>query len=99
MGQNPYKRAISSTKNPNVSEPKTKPTKKSESPIRYIYIVKHDGSMHGEDFPDISGMFLDLEDANNCMKRLVEQEYHHSDELCEITTLDEGGGIVANKGR
>lgn len=37
----------------------------------------------------MSGIFVDLEDANNRVKRLVREEYCHDNE-CEITTHGEG---------
>ncbi|QSZ31727.1 hypothetical protein DSL72_001294 [Monilinia vaccinii-corymbosi] len=84
------KRASSSMNKPPTDEPKSKRAKTSESPIQYVYIVRHDTTIHGQDFSEVSGIFVDLEDANNCVKRLVGREYRHSDELCEITTRDEG---------
>src|SRR4051794_11139192 len=71
------KRTGSSPDNP-TAQPENKRAKISAPPPKqYVYIVLHDITMAygGESTTDICGVYASLEDANNCIKKVVDEEY------------------------
>ncbi|KAF7858566.1 hypothetical protein EAF04_009166 [Stromatinia cepivora] len=90
-GTRSSKRAANSTNTP-TSEPKTKRTKISDSlPKQYVYIVMHETSLNYNqgDSTGVAGVFSTIEDATNCIKRIVSKEYEglitEDEETVEIT--------------
>jgi hypothetical protein len=87
------KRTGSSSDNP-TAEPENKRAKISAPPPKqYVYIVMHDIVMaYGDDSTDICGVYASLEDANNCIKRVVGQEYSGGDQ--EYVTISTSHGKI-----
>ncbi|PQE30464.1 hypothetical protein CJF32_00010218 [Rutstroemia sp. NJR-2017a WRK4] len=88
------KRTGSSADNP-IAEPENKRAKTSAPPPKqYVYVVVHEVAMaYGGDFPaDICGVYASLEDANNCIKRMVNNEYSGGEQ--EYVTVSTSNGKI-----
>jgi hypothetical protein len=85
------KRTGSSADNP-TAEPENKRAKISAPPPKqYVYIVVHDIAMaYGEPSTDICGVYASVEDANNCIKRVVGEEYSGGEQEYVTTSTSNG---------
>ncbi|KAJ8059843.1 hypothetical protein OCU04_011473 [Sclerotinia nivalis] len=90
-GTRSSKRAAKAANTP-TTDPKTKRIKTSDSsPKQYVYIVMHETSLNYNqgDSTSVAGVFSTIEDATNCIKRIVSEEYEglvtEDEETVEIT--------------